>query len=95
MSAFEVSTALLRSTAAQLRAAVDVARHVHDGGRQSRALAAAAGDEAAEEAVDRFLDRWSHGMGLVAEDAEQLVAMLAQAADAYDAVDRGIAESCA
>ncbi len=94
MSAFEVSTALLRRTAAQLRTAVDVARHVHDGGRQSRALAAAAGDDAAEEAVDRFLDRWSYGMGLVAEDAGKLVEMLGQAADAYDAVDRGIAEAC-
>lgn len=94
MSAFEVRTGLLRSTAGQLRTAIDVARHVHDGGRHSHALASAAGDPVAEEAVDRFLDRWSHGMGLIAEDAEKLVAMLQQAADAYDAVDRGIADSC-
>jgi hypothetical protein len=94
MPAFEVAPDLLRATAAQLRTAVDVARHVHDGGRQCRALAAATGDDAAQEAVHAFLDRWSHGMGLVAEDADRLGAMLVQAAEAYEACDRGIAGAC-
>ena len=94
MPALEVAPERLRATAAQLRSAAEVARHVHDGGRQCRALAAATGADAAQQAVGDFLDRWSHGMGLVAEDAEKLVAMLLQAADAYDAVDRGIADAC-
>jgi hypothetical protein len=94
MSAFEVSTALLRATAGQLRTAIALGRHVHDGGRRARVLAAGAGDVTAQEAVESFLDRWAYGMGLIAHDAEALEQALVHAADAYDAVDASIAGGC-
>lgn len=94
MSAFEASTPLLRTTATQLRAAITFARYVHDAARQSRGLACAAGDVAAGEAVEHFLDRWSYGMHLLEHDAAGLAEALTRAADAYDAVDRGVGESC-
>jgi hypothetical protein len=94
MSAFEVSTGLLRATAAQLRAAIAIGRHVHDGGRRASAFAAGAGDPVAQDAIEHFLERWAYGMGLIAHDAQALETALVHAADAYDAVDASIAAGC-
>ena len=94
MSYLEVDPAILRSTGRQLRAAVEVAREVRHEGSTLAVLAADAGHERLSDAVETFLDKWSHGIGCLIEDAERLATMLTEAGTAYGQVESSIAAAC-
>jgi len=81
----------LGRTARRLDDALAVARQVHDRGA---GLAEHVGDYGApvlREAVRDFLDEWSHGCGLLADDASALVGMLDQAVTTFRTADAAAA----
>lgn len=85
----------LAATASRLDEALGVARQVHD---QSAGLAdgvADYGSSTLREAVRDFLDEWSYGCGVLAEDAGALVGMLAAAVSTYRAADEAAAAALA
>ena len=94
MSYLEVDPAVLRSTGRQLRAAVEVAHDVRHEGGTLAVLVADAGDERLSDAVETFLDKWSHGIGCLIEDADRLATMLTEAGTAYGQVESSIAGAC-
>lgn len=89
-----VDTATLRTTARRLREAVSVADEVHGHAMALKRLGDGVGDHEGQAAVDRFLTTWAYGMGLVHDDATTLADLLGRTADAYEQLERGIAEGC-
>lgn len=87
----EVDPGLLTGTAARLRAAVSVARQVADPRRNLTGLLTNCGSARLESAATDFLGEWRYGMGLVAEDAEQLAEMLEAGAKGYQEAEDRIA----
>jgi hypothetical protein len=94
VSYLEVDPAVLRATGHRLRAAVEVAHEVRGEGRALAGLVADAGHERLSDAVQTFLDKWSHGIGCLIEDAETLATMLTDAGTAYGGVEASIAQAC-
>jgi hypothetical protein len=94
VSYLEVDPAVLRSAGRQLRAAVEVAHDVRHEGATLAVLVADAGHERLSDAVETFLDKWSHGIGCLIEDAERLATMLTEAGTAYGQVESSIARAC-
>ena len=94
MTYLSVDPAVLRSTGRQLRAAVEVARDVRHEGATVAVLVADAGHERLSDTVETFLDKWSHGIGCLIEDADKLATMLTEAGTAYGQVESSIARAC-
>ena len=94
MTYLRVDPAVLRSTGRQLRAAVEVAHDVRHESAKLTVLVADAGHERLSAAVQTFLDKWSHGIGCLIEDAETLAAMLSDAGTSYGDVESSIARAC-
>ena len=94
MSYLEVDPAVLQTTGHRLRAAVDVARDVRREGSTLAGLATDAGHEGLSDSVQTFLDKWSHGIGCLIEDAEKLATMLTDAGTTYGQVETSIARAC-
>ena len=94
MAAIEVDPALLAATGRRLRAAVEVAREVRSQRSTLTAMVTDAGHDELAESVRTFLDRWSHGIGCLVDDAETLARMLADAGTAYGRVETAISSAC-
>lgn len=94
MTYLSVDPAVLRSTGRQLRAAVEVAHDVRHESARLTVLVADAGHERLGDAVQTFLDRWSHGIGCLIEDADKLATMLTDAGTTYRRVESSIARAC-
>jgi len=80
---FEVDPAVLGDVADGLLASVGVARQVKDHRDSLKVLAGDAGDTTAQDAIEQFLETWSHGCGCLIEDAEQMADRLGQTSKAY------------
>jgi hypothetical protein len=94
VSYLEVDPAVLRTTGHRLRAAVEVARDVRREGGTLAALVTDTGHEGVTGSVQTFLDKWSHGIGCLIEDAETLATMLTDAGTTYGRVEISIARAC-
>jgi len=94
VSYLEVDPAVLRATGHRLRAAVEVARDVRHEGGTLAVLVADAGHERLSDTVQTFVDKWSHGIGCLIEDAETLATMLTDAGTTYGQVESAIARAC-
>ena len=94
MTYLSVDPAFLRSTGRQLRAAVEVAHDVRHESARLTVLVADAGHERLSDAVQTFLDTWSHGIGCLIEDADKLATMLTEAGTTYGQVESSIARAC-
>ncbi len=94
MTYLAVDPATLRSTGRRLRDAVEVAHEVRGEGRALAGLVTDAGHERFSDAVQTFMNKWSHGIGCLIEDAETLATMLSDAGTAYAGVEASIAQAC-
>ena len=95
MADLVVDLADLAATGRRLDEALGVARQVHEQGAGLADTVADFGSSTLRDAVRDFLDDWSHGCGLLAEDAGALVGMLDQAVATYRAADDAAAASLA
>ncbi len=94
MSSLAVDPAVLQATGRRLQAAVEVARDVRREHGALAVLASDAGHDRLSAAVQTFLDRWSHGIGCLIEDADTLAAMLTDAGTTSGRVETFIARAC-
>jgi hypothetical protein len=85
----------LARTARRLDDALGVARQVHDHGAGLADQVEDYGATDLGKAVRHFLDEWSYGCGLLADDASALVGMLDQAVATYQAADAAAAGAAA
>ena len=85
----------LARTARRLDESLGVARQVHDRGAGLADHVGHYGAAALGKAVRHFLDEWSYGCGLLADDAAALVGMLDQAVTTYRAADQAAADAAA
>ena len=81
----------LARTGRRLDDALGVARQVHDRGAGVAGEVGDFGSPVLRNAVHDFLDEWSYGCGLIADDAQVLVDMLQQAVTTYRAADEAAA----
>ena len=91
VSRIEVDPALLASTGARLRQAVDVAAGVAATKGELAALADDAGHAGLTDTVHEFMSRWAHGLGCLVEDAGTLAGMLTDAGSVYVELETAIA----
>ena len=91
MSRVEVDDADLALAARRLTSSVQVAQEVHGHARRMSGSVADCGHGGLADAAEHFLDRWAHGMGVLAEDGEALARLLGEAAAQYRRLDEGIA----
>ena len=91
MTRLEVDYPELELAAGQLSRCTRVAEQVHGDARRTAGAAADCGHAELADASREFLDRWAHGMGVLAEDAGSLVRLLGEAAATYRHLDEGLA----
>lgn len=91
MTRIEVDDGDLALAARRLTACVQVAKEVHSHARRTSGSVADCGHAGLADAAEHLLDRWAHGMGVLAEDGEALARLLGQAAAQYRRLDEGIA----
>ena len=91
MSRVEVAYVELEQAAQRLAACARVAHEVHGDARRVSAGVTDCGHAELAEATTRFLERWAHGMGVLADDAGALGALLTQAAAGYRRLDHSLA----
>lgn len=92
MTRVEVDYADL-AVAARRLTSVQVAQEVHGHARRMAGAVADCGHAGLADAAEHFLDRWAHGMGVLAEDGEGLARLLGEAAATYRRLDEGIADA--
>jgi hypothetical protein len=85
----------LERTGRRLDEALGIARQVHDQGAGLADHVGHYGDTVLRDAVRGFLEEWSYGCGLLADDAGALVGMLQQAVTTYRAADAAAAAALA
>ena len=86
-----VDTDALRAAAGHLREVVAAAQAGRARSEAARELASSVGAGQAQGAVEEFLDRWAHGLGVLQDDAQALAYTLGQAAAAFEAVEAQLA----
>ena len=91
MSRMEVDYAELELAARRLGVCVQVAEQVHGDARRVSGTVADCGHPGLAEAAHDFLERWAHGMGVLAQDAEALGRLLGEAASGYRRLDERLA----
>lgn len=91
MTRIEVDPADLALAARRLTSGVQVATEVHGHARRMSGSVADCGHGGLADAAEQFLDRWAHGMGVIAEDGAGLAQLLGEAAAQYRHLDDGIA----
>lgn len=90
MTRVEVYDADLTLAARRLGASVRVAQEVHGHARRMSGSVAGCGHGGLADAAEDFLDRWAHGMGVLAEDGQALARLLGEAAAQYRRVEAGL-----
>lgn len=93
MTRVEVDYPELELTAGRLSRCTRIAEQVHGDARRTAGAVADCGHAELADASREFLDRWAHGMGVLAEDAGALVRLLDEAAAGYRRLDEGLAAS--
>lgn len=91
MSRIEVDYPELERAAERLARCTRVADEVHGDARRTAAGVADCGHADLAEAAHHFLDRWAHGMGVLAQDGGALVQLLGEAAASYRRLDEDLA----
>jgi hypothetical protein len=92
MSRLEVDPAALTETAAALKRCAGIAAEVAHHHRNLTILMDGCGSNRLSSATEHFLGRWGYGMGLVQNDADELVEQLESTAAEYRAVEARIAQ---
>ncbi len=95
MDSLQVDPASLSQLVDRLRDTAAVARQIHDHRGALESHLSGAGDDRLRAAVESFLAAWAYGCGLLADDAGELAARLAQARRLYVEVDSSMARGIA